>query len=65
MKMKNALDAEAMKLYMQYGQLQIQKKSIEQQIEAVEAKLSAINAVLPLAIKVESSNIADLKVPNE
>lgn len=60
MKVKDALDAECMKLYMQYGQLQIQKKSIEQQIEAVESKLAAINETLPMVIKAES-----LKVPNE
>lgn len=65
MKFKDVLDAEVMKLYMSYGQLQIQKKSIEQQIEAVESKLSAINQVLPIAIKIESTNISDLKAPNE
>lgn len=65
MKVKNALDTEAMKLYMQYGQLQIQKKSIQQKIEAVESKLAAINEALPIAIKIESSNVKNLKVPNE
>lgn len=57
--MKEKLQAEIMKLYMQYGELMIKQKSLNEQIAAVEQKLSSINATIPLITS--PTKLEDLK----
>lgn len=46
MRLRNKLEKEALQLFTVYGELIIKKKSLEEQVQAVESRLGMLNQLL-------------------